>query len=121
MKLFILLFLICTTVAAESNCRKWVIADKILGNLTHMADIGDSNCAEAAQMWQEEFDLADKFISCDNKNMNKMSESYQCYRTKQMTDELMADIDELPWIRICKRYRPQLDDLYNSGCRFKNK
>lgn len=121
MKTFILLFIIFGSLPAEANCRKWVLADKILSNLTHMADAGDTNCADAAQIWQEEADHADKVISCDHKNMTKMSESYQCYRTKEMTDQLMADVDELPWIRICKRYRPWLEELYTSGCRFKKR
>lgn len=108
MKTFILFFLLSGTIYAESNCRKMAIAQKIVWSLNDMVEADDYNCAERAQLWAEEASHIPKVVKCGEEILKDHT---SCSNPKKLFDDVAADVDELPWIRICKRYRPQIEDL----------
>lgn len=78
-----------------------------------MVQLDDYNCAERAQIWAEEGDAIPKFVACRKETMRPEP---NCENPSKLFEEVAADVDELPWVRICKRYRPQVEDLYRK-CR----
>lgn len=80
-----------------------------------MVESDDYNCIERAQLWALEADAIPKVVPCQGETIKDHS---NCYNPQKLFDDVASDVDELPWIRICKRYRPQIDDL-KTACRKK--
>lgn len=116
MKTLFLLLLIPAISNAEENCRKRLITKSIKAQLTLMADDRSTDCAEYAQGWQELADSLPEKVSCNHPDVESVEEMSECYHPKAMIEQIMKDVDEVPYLRICKIYLPQVTELGWSRC-----